>query len=357
MGVFYFWPMLDYIIVGGGLAGIALAEEARERGRSFVVFNDFRTNSSRVAAGIYNPVILKRFKAVAEASSQLLAMNEFYDRVELLLARKFRFPESVLRKFHSIEEQNNWFAVADNPMLSEFIKPELSQRHFSNLDSPFGYGEVCKTGWVDTAAFIDSYHSFLADKGLLISSGFDIAAMTSNSSIEYANFQAWHIIFAEGFAIRDNPLFNYLPLDGTKGEILTIKSRDLKVDAIVNTGIFVLPVGDDVYKIGATYNWTEKDAVPTSQARSELLEKLNQVIKCKYEVIDHKAGVRPTVKDRKPLLGTHPKKNNVHILNGLGTRGVMLAPAMARMLLDNIESGLPIPREINISRFGDSPQP
>jgi glycine/D-amino acid oxidase-like deaminating enzyme len=46
--------------------------------------------------------------------------------------------------------------------------------------------------------------------------------------------------------------------------------------------------------------------------------------------MEHFAGVRPTVKDRRPLVGTHAEYSAIHILNGLGTRGVMLGPSMAK---------------------------
>ena len=62
-------------------------------------------------------------------------------------------------------------------------------------------------------------------------------------------------------------------------------------------------------------------------------------------------GVRPTVKDRRPLIGTHPTYKNLHILNGLGTRGVMLAPAMALDLFDCIEKGKSLDKSIDIKRF------
>mgnify|MGYP006200208843 CR=1 FL=1 len=51
------------------------------------------------------------------------------------------------------------------------------------------------------------------------------------------------------------------------------------------------------------------------------------------------------------MIGTHPKFKNLHVLNGLGTRGVMLAPAMAKALFEHIEYQMPLPKEIDIKRF------
>jgi glycine/D-amino acid oxidase-like deaminating enzyme len=55
--------------------------------------------------------------------------------------------------------------------------------------------------------------------------------------------------------------------------------------------------------------------------------------------MEHFAGVRPTVKDRRPLVGTHEYSA---ILNGLGTRGVMLGPSMAKALYNAIENDIPL---------------
>ena len=147
-----------------------------------------------------------------------------------------------------------------------------------------------------------------------------------------------------------NPFFNDLPLDGAKGELLIIKTLELDLDVVVNTSIFILPLGNYLYKVGATYNWTDKSNTPTPEGKQELLYKLNEILSCNFEVIKHYAGVRPTVKDRKPLIGTHPNHSALHVLNGLGTRGVMLGPTMAKVLFENIEFGKPINPEIDIKR-------
>jgi len=130
-----------------------------------------------------------------------------------------------------------------------------------------------------------------------------------------------------------------------------IKAPNLNIDAIINSSIFIIPVGNDCYKVGATYDWNDKTNSITESAKNELLSKLNDLINCDYEVLEHFAGVRPTVKDRRPLVGSHPNYSNVHILNGLGTRGVMLGPFLAQQLFNFIEYNIPLEDEININRI------
>jgi len=350
--VFYFYTMKDFLIIGAGLAGISFAETAIENGKSFVVINDDSQNSSRVAAGLYNPVVLKRFSLPQDSAIHLDYMIPFYEKVNDRINVKFDYLLPVYRKFASIEEQNNWFQAADKPSLEPFLFPEVQYDQFDSLPAPFGFGKVLRTGYVDTSALLDGYHKYLTSIDLLINDTFNHSDLVvEEDHISYRGIAAKHIIFAEGFGIHGNPYFGHLPLDGTKGELLLIKAPDLKLNVAVNASIFILPVGGDIYKVGATYEWYDKTATPTEAGKNELLEKLNELVTCKYEILEHLAGIRPTVKDRKPLIGTHPQYKNVHLLNGLGTRGVMLGPSMAKELYDSIITGEPVRREVGLHRF------
>ncbi|MEL1253130.1 FAD-binding oxidoreductase [Flavobacterium sp. DGU38] len=344
--------MLDYLIVGSGLAGISFAEVALKNNKTILLIDDESQNSSRVAGGLYNPVILKRFSEVWNAKQQLVLMNDFYNQVENKLKTKFNFQMPILRKFFSIEEQNNWFAASDKINLEPFLSTKLISKKFSGIDSPYDYGEVLHTGYVNTALLLEKYKQYLIENNLLLQASFesnDIEFL--DSGIQYKNIQAKHIIFAEGFGLHKNPFFNYLPLDGTKGELFIIKAPNLNLDVIVNTSVFILPLGDNLFKVGATYNWYDKTADPTEEGKKELLERIKEIITCDFEIVKHFGGVRPTVADRRPIIGTHEEYKSLHILNGLGTRGVMLGPALALTLFNHIEKGDPIDEEADIKRF------
>lgn len=344
--------MIDYLIVGCGLAGISFSEIALANNKSILVVDNDSQNSSKIAGGLYNPVILKRFSEVWQAQEQLLLMNQFYADLEKKLQVKVDFKKPILRKFFSIEEQNNWFSASDKPALAPFLSTSIITKKYSGIDSPFNYGEVLHTGYVDTASLLENYRKYLLKEKLLLQESFDYEALEVLSDIiQYKNIQAKHIIFAEGFGMHANPYFNHLPLDGTKGELFIIKAPKLDLDVIVNTSVFILPLGDGLFKVGATYNWKDKTDLPTDEGKQELVERIQEIINCDFEIVSHFAGVRPTVKDRRPIVGTHPDNKSIHILNGLGTRGVMLGPAMAKALFNFIENNIPLEREINIKRF------
>lgn len=343
---------VDYIIVGAGLAGLSMAHFCRRYNRSFVIFDHAERTSSRVAGGMFNPVILKRFTGFWESQAQLDLAEVFYPEVEELLHSSFYHRLPIFRKFASIEEQNNWFVACDNLATAPFLNHELRKEKFNNVRSPYYFGEVFNTGYLDVQKFMVLYQEYLYAQGIMLRERFDYDGLIiHNDGVVYKNISAGQIVFAEGFSMLDNPYFNYLPLDGTKGELLYVKIPGLKLDVIMKSGVFLIPVGDDIYKLGATYDRNDKSDTPTETSRQELLEGLEALISCEYKVLDHVAGIRPTVNDRRPLVGKHYELDHVYLLNGLGTRGVLLGPYLADKLIRNIENDLSLDHNINVNRY------
>ena len=136
-----------------------------------------------------------------------------------------------------------------------------------------------------------------------------------------------------------------------KGELITIHAPELEIDFLLKSTLFVLPLGNNIYKVGATFNWKDKTSNPSKEGKEELVENLKKVISVPYTIINQTAGIRPTVKDRRPLVGTHSQYKNIAVLNGLGTRGVMIAPTVAKNLFNHLEKGEHLDVEIDIKRF------
>lgn len=343
---------VDYIVVGCGLAGIAFCELLRKHQKSFVVFNDNSQRSSIVAAGLYNPVTLKRFTEVWEAQIQLDLAMPHYAGLEELLGAKIDYKLPILRRFTSIEEQNNWFAALDQPALKPFLSETILKENIHGINAPFGFGEVLHGGRVDTDVLIDCYLKFLKKHNLLMVERFNYHDLEiRHENFNYKNFKCKNIVCAEGFGVKQNPFFNHIPLNGTKGEVLEVEIPNLNLEVAVKSSVFLLPLGNNRYYVGATYNWQDKSNEPTSQGKEELTRKLKQFLQVPFQVVNHSAGVRPTISDRRPLVGAHSDYKNMFVLNGLGTRGVMIAPYVAKALFDFIENGKPLSGEININRF------
>jgi glycine/D-amino acid oxidase-like deaminating enzyme len=211
---------------------------------------------------------------------------------------------------------------------------------------------VLESGRIDTAQLISAYKAELKLHGELEESAFQYQDLKiTDSGFKYQNVKAKHLIFAEGYGILNNPYFNTLPMVGAKGELLVIHAPDLKMEFLLKASLFLIPLGDDLYKVGATYQWTDKTNAVTEAGKTELLTKLNTFLKCDFTVVEHLAGIRPTIKDRRPIVGVHPEYKNMYVLNGLGTRGVLIGPYVSKQLYNAIAHGVDLDSEINIQRF------
>src|SRR5690606_23621406 len=344
--------MIDYIVVGSGLGGIAFCEQLLDNNCSFMVFDDNSQQSSNIAAGMYNPVIFKRYTSVWKAQEQLDMLHPFYNGLEDKLSVKLNYSQSIYRRFFSIEEQNSWFEAADKPYLQPYLSTVLVKDSIQGIVSDFGFGEVKQGGWVHTNLLQRNYLDYLKSTNSLKEERFDYTKLEIHKDkVVYQGIEAKYIVFSEGFGLHSNPFFNYLPLIGTKGEVLEIEIPGLDLDFILKASVFLLPLGEEKYKVGATYKWKDKTNIPTVASREELEEKLKTFLKRPYKVLNHLAGVRPTVTDRHPLIGQHPEHDRLFVLNGLGSRGVMMAPYLAMLLFDHITNQTPLYPEIDIKRF------
>lgn len=343
---------VDYIIVGLGLAGIAFCEALEAAGKTFVVFDNGKDGASRVAAGLYNPVILKRYTLPWKAIEQFDLAIPFYKNIEKKLGAQFMEAMPVRKVFSSIEDQNNWFSASDKPLLERFVSAKMVSNTNHKIKAPYDYGEVLETGRVAIKKLQAQYQEYLEVNNAFIKESFAHSNITFNEDVVvYKNYQSSRIVFAEGYGIKENPFFKTLPLVGNKGEYLIIKAPDLQLTAAIKSSFFVVPLGDDTYKVGASFNWADKDSIPSSAAREELIQKMKTLLTCDYEIIDQEAGMRPTTGDRRALLGVHPKFPRLALLNGLGTRGIMASPLLANYLFNFLEKGEALPAEVDSMRF------
>lgn len=343
---------VDYIIVGLGLAGISFCEQLRMHNKTFVVFDDSSQKSSVVAGGLYNPVVLKRFTSVWKSDEQLHLALQHYRNLENLLKVTLDYKIPVYRKFASVEEQNNWFIAADKPKLNKYLSNTIIPNKNKAIKADYGFGEVLHTGRIDVNKLVKSYKTFLDYHNALIKESFNYDALNNEKQPStYKNISAKHIVFSEGFGVTKNPFFTNLPLRPTKGEVLTIYAPELQIDFVLKGPVFLIPIGNDLYTVGATYELHDLNHDTTNKAKTKLLEGLESMMSCSFKIINQVAGIRPTVSDRRPLVGRHNHYENMYLLNGLGTRGVMIGPYVAKQLFEYIENNTPLEQEMSLSRL------
>jgi len=345
--------LVDYIIVGQGVAGSCMALKLLQNNKSFIVIDDNAHKASAIAAGIYNPVVLKRFAIVWNAKQQIETLKNVFNSFEQLLNQKYIYEFPVFRIFNDENEKKTWNKKADREDLKDFLSKDFSQlNQYTNINQPLGSGEVQHTGRVDLTNLLPDFKEYLIQNDYCVDESFDYEALQiEDDRVIYKDIQAKKIIFAEGFHIKQNPWFNPLPIIGVKGEVLRIKTDAQLPEAVVKAKEFLMPLDEKEYFVGATYDRDNVNYEITPEAKENLLKGLNQFLSDDVEVIDQKASIRPTVSDRRPIIGAHPIHKNLICLNGMGTRGTMLAPVMVDELYNHLENGTIIDKEADITRF------
>ncbi|SHJ84484.1 Glycine/D-amino acid oxidase [Hymenobacter daecheongensis DSM 21074] len=345
----------DYLIVGHGIAGATLAYELRRRGRRVLVLDTPNPHSaSNVAAGLMNPVAGKRFALAWRAAELLPAALAFYRELEAHFGQRFLFETPILKLFSSVAEQNTMLArSADHPWQNfvEEIAPAAAPP--PGVRQEFGGVWVRGGGHVAVKEVLAALAAEGRQNGWLRHETFEARHLVvSPAGVTYAgDVRASRVVFCEGSAAIHNPYFSWLPITPNQGEVLEVQCEGLSEAQVLNRGAYVVPVGAGRFRVGATYRWPPFAAGITNEARLELSQRLAAITELPFRVSGQWAGVRPAVRDRKPLLGTHPALPVVSICNGFGSKGVMLAPRLAAHLADALEGTAELWPEVNILRY------
>ena len=337
----------DFGIVGWGLAGATMAWQLYFNKKSFMVYDSTKNYSTKTAAGIVNPIVFKRLTKSWQADTLMPYAESFYKKIEIELGQKIIDAKHIYKIFSSFEDENNWMTKQSDLRFEKYLEPVSSSLNINHVTAEFGYGIVKTFGNLNTIHFLNASKRFFKHNNIIfIDEKFNYSELDSNNNEPYQN-----LIFCEGFEIIHNPLFNYLPLKPTHGDTLIIETNDFNFKHVLNKNMFIMHLEGNKYKVGATYNWGLQEPVCTEKGKNELIEKLDAFTNFNYKIISQQAGIRPTVKDRRPLIGTHPNYSNLHIFNGLGTKGVMIAPYYSEKLLKSVINNEELDKEINITRY------
>lgn len=338
--------------MGQGLAGSALAWELLERGKRIVVFDQPDANkASIVAAGLFNPVTGRVMSLTWRASELFPVLHAFYANAEKALEKKFLHDIPVYRPFLTAEECKSWAQKAQQPELKRFVRSISSTPVFTDqVINPFGGIEVNQSGYVDIRAWLTEVRGALIRKACYEVAAFAEEELSFQNGIIYKDYQADRIIFCQGIDALQSRWWSWLPLRKLKGETLDIEIP-MRLQRLFNRGVYVVPRGGSRYTAGATYQHPPFEEGISQSGRTELESALTQLIPGRISVINQSWGIRPTTPDRRPLLGAHPSNKSLIIFNGLGTKGVSLAPYLARVMAAWLEGTATLPEEVNIERF------
>ena len=342
----------DYIIAGQGIAGSVLALELIRRGKTVSLIDPGVNNATKVASGIINPITGRNYVKTWMADEIIPFAVNFFKKNEIKLNAAFFKEISVYKLFYSEGNKNDWSSRAGSKDYSAYLKSnKINTLDNNKVLNSHGSFEINNTYTLNTTIFLKSVKDYLIENDSYINAKINYDEIKfGNNEVNYKKQQASKIIFCEGHSALFNKYFDYLPFSPAKGECLHVEIKNYYNDRIINGNYFTMPLGGDEYYFGSTNEWEFDDELPTKTGREELMNGLKNLTPLPFSVKDHKAAIRPTVKDRKPFLGLHPEHPQMAIFNGLGTKGISLAPFFASHLCDFLESKTELMKEVDISR-------
>ncbi|MGL4400217.1 MAG: NAD(P)/FAD-dependent oxidoreductase [Luteolibacter sp.] len=314
-------------IVGQGLAGTCLAWEFWKRGVEFTLMDRGTGGSSRVAAGMVNPVTGKNFEPswrIAEFLPEALA---FYAAVETSIGRQVWYPFPVLRLAGSEKEWRKIVSKLDSPDVAPWIAGEVQAP-----PGWIGAVELRGGGRLDTRAFLDGSREFFKSLGCF--------QLGEDSSLDAIRCDG-----AVGLMTG-----RYGPHRCAKGEILTVRAIGWNEQQIrIGAGGWLVPQGRGLFRAGSTYEWNELNELPTTAGRLRIEEIARRLGGETFEVVDHETGVRPILRRSQPFIG--PLADGGWMFNALGSKGSLYAPGMARRLAEWLIDGIEPEPDVDIRKF------
>lgn len=321
---------VDFIIVGQGIAGTLLAHDLIEAKKSVIIIDTkLKSSSSKVASGLINNVGMKRCVPTNNAQLYFSKAVARYKNLEQKLGAKFLEKKPIIRLFSNNRVKHEWYIKFTNGDMNRYISNFHDKNTFSLVNDNYGSAEINQAAYLDFKKFLNISRKHFNSHKQLIDEQFDFSSFNPKSGT-YKSIKADYVIFCEGFRVMYNPYFSFLPLSPTKGEVIKIKIRSkINLNRIISSGIYLIPLENNYYLVGTTYNHSDLTDSPSPKGKAFLINKLKNILSVDFKVVSCLSGIRPTVKDRKNLIGLHPKFPKIGVFNGLGSRGGLQGPFLS----------------------------
>lgn len=369
--------LIDYLIIGQGIAGTMLAYFFEKRGISFKIVDavDYHLTqikqelvndnlkhpshgASNVSTGIINPVTGRRFVKSWMIDSLFPFAENTYQAIEKKLGIAVYKKIPLYRTVPDQKAMNDFLLRLDDPAYQHFFSDNIdfqpNNQHFNITKKGM---LTTQSARVDVLLLLKAYRKYLVQINAFMHENINfnhIQIEADKCTIQFNNKHKQdfkRLVFCEGYRVKDNPFFNFLPLTSSNGQSLVIECPQLQLDYLLKSGIYVIPISKQQYQIGTTWDWDINKPTTTQAGYEDLQKKLSVLLKVPFNIINHKAAVRPTIKDRRPVIGKHFEHNNIFILNGLGSKGVSLSPYFAQQLVSYLLEDMPLIKEVSINRF------
>jgi glycine oxidase len=341
------------LIIGQGLAGTALGWHLWEREVAFVIVDrDEAVTSSKVAAGLITPITGMRLTVSWRYEVFYRAALRFYRRCGQRLRQRFFFPRSYVRLLKNDAELAKWHKRRRDPDMQPFLHPQTPKLNAEMIHDPVNGFQQRHAAWLDTTAYLQASRDFFVSLGAWMQGDVQPADVRDDAAgIEWNSQRFSHVIWAQGWSAEKHPLLHWVPFQSARGTILTVEA-DLRGERrILNRGCWLLPRPDGSLRAGSTYEWKFDDPNTPAADQVALLEaSLRSLLKVPARITATQTAVRPIVKNHQALMGTHPTHPRIAFLNGLGSKGSLRSPWLARHLIEHLLDGTAIDAELDLQR-------
>ena len=346
-----------YIIVGAGLAGCLIAWRLEQAGQHVTLIGSTQLpGASEVAGGIINPVTGRWMTKSWQFDTCIEQAAQTYCELEKQFGIKLYHPVSFVRFCQNETDVKRIQRRMRNPryanVLGDYNPVNKAQTTFNDKHGNF---QIKQAAHVELSLLLQTLRNHFTQQKQFQDAVFVHDDLKKkHATWRYHDLEADHIVFCEGTGIRENPWFKQLPLTPVKGETITFECDTLELpQTIYHYGKWLLPVQSNQFRVGATYDDRDLSEAPTETGKEQLLASIRAFLHNQHapKIMQHTAGLRPCTQDFRPFVGSHPADTGIHVFNGLGSKGTLLAPEMVRRFLNYLLKGLPLDNEIDCKRY------
>ncbi len=326
-------PDKEFLILGKGLSGCALAMNLAMAGRTFSVhYAAAKEAASEKAAGLMNPVTGRRMALTWNYGNIWPEAIRFYERsYEFLYGKKGSFLEerSIRKALFSREEMNFLEAKSAWAGFGEIVR--ISSRKEGDPDlfhDAAGWAEIKNGHWLDAPVFLRECHNFFSAQGLLSESEFrkeGLQKLPDGWFFEGKSYR--YVVSCLGLGCpwiaRD--------LWPVKGQLFVLEALPDWGADVLKTAAFFIPLGGGKILSGSTYEREFDHMDPDLAGFESIIDGLHPELRSAIRICGSRSGLRPTSKDRRPHILRLDE--GLFAINGLGTKGVSLAPWASAELL------------------------
>eukprot|EP01047_Picozoa_sp_COSAG01_P000010 COSAG01_NODE_1_length_100484_cov_170.446142_10_plen_341_part_00 len=325
------------LIIGQGIAGTMLAFTCIKQGLPCLILDPLtKPNASQIAAGLVEPISGKRWTLAHEAARFIPFAKQAYLDLEQTLGTKF------------LNSYPTWRLICDDAQAG-FVQKRLANPAFKpylsdithtlpdNISCSRGAIAVQQSFSIRTQVFLHAAKQHFLKQNNFLPLSFDAKKCNiTPEGIVYQNgdikIKAKSLVFCQGHQLSQNPYFKQLDFRPSRGDVLTLHIPKLTEDYHLVFNKWLIPMGKQIFKYGASYDWPPFSDTLSEQNHDLLLKHLDQYLKRDVQVLEQNHGYRCHLAQATPIMQVHPEHKRLFVLGGLGSKGFMSAPFLSHQL-------------------------